>query len=197
MTTTTLPEGTPASIAEALLAPHDLEEVVVGKHVSWKGQIFETGQLDVTTPDGKPGLRDLVWHHGGAGVLALRDGRMCLVRQWRVALNRLTLEIPAGKIDPDEDPALCAARELAEETGLVAERLDHIADSAGAPGFTNEMTRIFWAHGLSQSPAHPDSDEFVDVCWIAPADIVEGARVGVIQDAKTIIAAYAALLGER
>lgn len=197
MTTTTLPEGTPASIAEALLAPHDLEEVVVAKHVSWKGQIFETGQLDVTTPDGKPGLRDLVWHHGGAGVLALRDGRMCLVRQWRVALNRLTLEIPAGKIDPDEDPALCAARELAEETGLVAERLDHIADSAGAPGFTNEMTRIFWAHGLSQNPAHPDSDEFVDVCWIAPADIVEGARVGVIQDAKTIIAAYAALLGER
>lgn len=197
MTTITLPEGTPASIAEALLAPHDLEEVVVAKHVSWKGQIFETGQLDVTTPDGKPGLRDLVWHHGGAGVLALRDGRMCLVRQWRVALNRLTLEIPAGKIDPDEDPALCAARELAEETGLVAERLDHIADSAGAPGFTNEMTRIFWAHGLSQSPAHPDSDEFVDVCWIAPADIVEGARVGIIQDAKTIIAAYAALLGER
>ena len=189
------PEGTPASVAEALSRPHNLEEVVKAKHLQWKGQIFETGQLDVTTPDGKPGLRDLVWHHGGAGVLAIRDGRMCLVRQWRVALDRLTLEIPAGKIDPGEDPALCAARELAEETGLVAQRLDHIADSAGAPGFTNEMTRIFWAHGLSQSPAHPDSDEFVDVCWIAPADIVQAARAGAIQDAKTIIAAYAALLG--
>lgn len=191
------PQGTPASVVEALIRPHDLEERVTGKHVTWRGQIFETGQLDVTTPDGQPGLRDIVWHHGGAGVLVLRDGKMCLVRQWRVALGRLTLEIPAGKIDPGEDPALCAARELAEETGLVAERLDHIADSAGAPGFTNEMTRIFWARGLSAHPAHPDPDEFVDVTWIAPADIVEAARVGAIQDAKTLIAAYAALAETR
>ena len=192
--TLSLPEGTPESIVCAFTRPHQLEEVVTARRDRWAGQIFVAGELDVTTPDGARGVRDIIWHHGGCGVLALRDGKMCLVRQWRVALGRLTLEIPAGKLDAGEDPATCAARELAEETGLVAERLEHVADSAGAPGFTNEMTRVFRAWGLSAHPAHPDPDEFVDVCWVPPADVIEAARVGTIQDAKTIIAAFDALL---
>lgn len=194
----TLPQGVPASIAQALNAPTDgLEERVIEEHPRWKGSIFSVSQLDVKQPDGTDGVRDIVWHHGGAGVGAVIDGKLCLVRQWRVALDRMTLEIPAGKIDPGEDPAVCAARELAEETGLVAERLEYVASSAGAPGFTNERTRVFLAHGLSRQDAHPDSDEFVDVLWIPLEDVIEAARLGVIQDAKTIIAAYAALAARR
>ena len=189
------PEGTPISIVNALSLPTEgLEERVIAEHERWSGQIFRVAQLDVVTPDGTPGVRDIVWHHGGAGVAAVRDGKLCLVRQWRVALGRMTLEIPAGKIDAGEDPALCAARELAEETGLVAERLEFVASSAGAPGFTNERTRIFLAHGLSTHPAHPDPDEFVDVLWLPVEDVIEASRLGVILDAKTIIAAYAALV---
>lgn len=188
-----LPEQTPESIREAFAAPEEgLIETVDKENPRWKGNIFEVAQLDVTQPDGTPGVRDIVWHHGGAGVCAIRDGKMCLVRQWRVALGRMTLEIPAGKIDPGEDPAVCAARELTEETGLVAERLEFVASSAGAPGFTNERTRIFLAHGLSAHPAHPDPDEFVDVVWVPVKDVLAATKLGVIKDAKTIIAAYAA-----
>lgn len=190
----TLPEGTPKSIADAFSLPADgLEEKVVAEHPRWEGSIFKVSQLDVEQPDHTPGVRDIVWHHGGAGVAAVRDGKLCLVRQWRVALDRMTLEIPAGKIDAGEDPALCAARELAEETGLAAERLEYVASSAGAPGFTNERTRVFLAHGLSTHPAHPDPDEFVNVLWIPLQDVIEASRLGVIMDAKTIIGAYAAL----
>lgn len=189
-----LPANTPKSIADALSAPADgLIEHVTAEHPRWEGNIFKVVQLDVDQPDGTPGVRDIVWHHGGAGVAAVRDGKLCLVRQWRVALDRMTLEIPAGKIDPGEDPAICAARELAEETGLVAERLEYVASSAGAPGFTNERTRVFLAHGLSTHPAHPDSDEFVDVLWVPLQDVIDASRLGVIMDAKTIIGAYAAL----
>ena len=187
------PEGTPTSIVAALSSPDDnLRERVIADNPRWEGNIFRVSQLDVEQPDGTPGVRDIVWHHGGAGVAAVRDGKLCLVKQWRVALDRMTLEIPAGKIDAGEDPAVCAARELAEETGLVAERLEFVASSAGAPGFTNERTRIFLAHGLSAHPAHPDPDEFVDVVWVPVEDVLAAVRLGVIKDAKTIIAAYAA-----
>ena len=185
-----LPANTPKSIADALSAPADgLIEHVTAEHPRWEGNIFKVVQLDVDQPDGTPGVRDIVWHHGGAGVAAVRDGKLCLVRQWRVALDRMTLEIPAGKIDPGEDPAICAARELTEETGLVAERLVPIAISRSAPGFTNEATRIFYAEGLSQHPASPDSDEFVAVVWVPVEEIVAAVRAGIVQDAKTVIAA--------
>ena len=195
---TQLPEGVPASIAQALCAPTEgLEERVLAEHPIWSGRIFSAVQLDVEQPDGTPGVRDIVWHHGGAGGAAVRDGKICLVRQWRVAFGRMTLEIPAGKLDEGEDPAVCAARELAEETGLVAEHLEFVAAAAGSIGFTNEKTRVFLAHGLSTHPAHPDPDEFVDVCWIPVEDVIKAAHLGVIQDAKTIIGAYAAReLGE-
>ena len=192
-----LPNGTPKSIIDALSsAAEGLEERVIKERPMWEGNIFRISQLDVEQPDGTPGVRDIVWHHGGAGVAAVRDGKLCHVKQWRVALDRMTLEIPAGKIDAGEDPAVCAARELAEETGLVAESLEFVASSAGAPGFTNERTRIFLAHGLSTHPAHPDPDEFVDVLWVPVEDVIAASRLGVIKDAKTIIAAYAALAAE-
>lgn len=163
----------------------------------WSNAIFSAERWEVAQPDGAVSERDVVLHHGGAGVCVIRDGRMCLVRQYRVALGRMTLEIPAGKIDPGEDPAKCAARELVEETGLVASRLVPIAVSSSAPGFTNEKTRVFFADGVSQHPARPDSDEFVDVVWLPLDEVLAAVRAGVIEDAKTVVAAlFAAALGQ-
>ena len=155
----------------------------------WRNAIFSAERWQVTQPDGVSSERDIVLHNGGAGVCVVRDGKMCLVRQYRVALGRMTLEIPAGKIDPKEDPATCAARELTEETGLVAERLVPIAMSCSAPGFTNEKTRIYYADGISQHPAHPDPDEFVDVVWVPLDEVLAAVRAGIIEDAKTVISA--------
>ena len=166
-----------------------LVETVDMREQQWHCGIFDAERWMVTQPDGQVGERDIALHHGGAGVCVIREGKMCLVRQYRVALGRMSLEIPAGKIDPDEDPAVCAARELLEETGLVAERLVPIAISRSAPGFTNEATRIFYADGVSQHPASPDSDEFVDVVWVPLDEVVAAVRAGIIQDAKTVISA--------
>ncbi len=188
--------ATTERIRELLKLDDRLVEKVVDTRDVWEGSIFQVRQLDVSLPDGSHGGRDVILHHGGAGVCVVRDGRICLVRQYRVAMGRMTLEIPAGKIDPGEDPATCASRELTEETGLVAERLDRIAYSAGAPGFTNEKTRIYMARGVSRGEASPDEGEFVDVVWVPLRDMLLAIQEGLIEDAKTVISVYAALLEE-
>ena len=177
------------NIRQLLTDDPALVERVESKERMWHCGIFETERWMVAQPDGQVGERDIVLHNGGAGVCVVRDGKMCLVRQYRVALGRMTLEIPAGKLDAGEDPAVCAARELTEETGLVAERLIPIAVSCSAPGFTNEKTRVFYADGVSQHPASPDPDEFVDVVWVALDEVLAAVRAGVIEDAKTVVSA--------
>ena len=177
------------ALRDLLKEDSSLVELVETRERRWHSIIFDAEEWQVRQPDGELGRRDIVLHHGGAGVCVVRKGRMCLVRQYRVALGRMTLEIPAGKLDPGEDPAVCAARELAEETGLVAERLVHIATSRSAPGFTNEKTHIFYADGISAHRAHPDPDEFVDVVWLPVEDVVLAVHAGLIEDAKTVIAA--------
>jgi ADP-ribose pyrophosphatase len=167
-------------------------EVVEETRDEWAGRIFAAQTLDVRLSDGSAGWREIVRHHGGAGVCAVRDGMICLVRQYRVALGRMTLEIPAGKLDVGEDPAVCAARELVEETGLVADEMVPIAVSAGSVGFCDERTRIFLARGLRQDEARPDEGELVDVVWLPVMDMVEAIREGLIEDSKTIIAVFAA-----
>ena len=180
-------------IRELLRDDASLVERVVGETRVWDGKIFRVRTLDVALPDGTTGYREVVWHNGGAGVCAVRDGRMCLVRQYRVAMGRMSLEIPAGKLDAGEDPAHCAARELEEETGLVAHRLEFVARAAGSIGFTNEATSVFLAHGLCAGTARPDRGEFVDVVWLPVRDVLAAARAGLIQDGKTIIGALAAV----
>lgn len=170
------------------------EEVTHTEHI-WAGQIFCVDQLDVALSDGSASKRDILHHHGGAGVAVIRDHQICLVKQYRVALGRMTLEIPAGKLDAGEDPAVCAARELTEETGLVATEIYHIATTAGAPGFNDEKTRVFAARGVTQSEATPDAGEFVDVVWVDLDDMLEAIQAGIIEDAKTVTAVLAAKAG--
>lgn len=180
------------AIRAALEPDPALVERVVSAERPWEGRIFSVEQLDVELADGSRGWRDLVRHHGGAGVVAVMDDRVCLVRQWRVALGRMTLEIPAGKVDGDEPRDVCAARELTEETGLVAERLEHLAESYGAPGFTDEHTSVYLAHGLAQGPARPDEGELVNVVWVPLEDALEAIRAGLLDDAKTVTGILAA-----
>ena len=174
------------AIRRALEIDPVLAELVVDTERPWEGKIFSVEHLRVELSDGSLDWREIVRHNGGAGVVAVRDGRVCLVRQYRVALGCMTLEIPAGKVDPAERRDVCAARELTEETGLVAERLELLTESYGAPGFTNEHTSVYFAHGVSQGEARLDEGEFLNVVWVPVGDAVAAIREGLIQDAKTV-----------
>lgn len=180
------------AIRRALECDPALREEVVRRERVWEGRIFSVELLEVELSDGSRDGRELVRHHGGAGVVAVRDGSVCLVRQYRVALGRMTLEIPAGKVDPSEPRDVCAARELTEETGLVAERLELLTESYGAPGFTDEHTSVYFAHGLTQGEASPDEGEFLNVVWVPVDDALEAIRAGLIDDAKTVSGILAA-----
>ena len=174
------------TVRRALEVDPALVERVTSVDRAWEGTIFSIEHLRVELSDGSSDWREVVRHNGGAGVVAVMDGRVCLVRQYRVALGCMTLEIPAGKVDAGEPRAACAARELTEETGLVAERLELITESYGAPGFTNEHTSVYFAHGLAQGAAHLDAGEFLNVVWVPVDEAVEAIRRGLIQDAKTV-----------
>ena len=179
------------------LEPSLLERVTRNEHV-WQGKIFSVDHLEVELADGSHAWREVVHHHGGAGVVAIQSGRVCLVRQYRVVLGRVTLEIPAGKLEAGEQGERCAARELVEETGLRAEKLVHLATVLGSPGFTDEHTEVFLAQGLSQGTSRPDEGEVVRVVWIPLDEVMHAISAGLIQDGKTVagVLAARALLGD-
>ena len=101
------------------------------------------------------------------------------------------MEIPAGKLDPGEDPLDCAKRELLEETGFSAGRIQYLTTIATTPGFCDEVIHIYMATGLTFSGANPDDDEFVNVDLVPLAELIDAVLDGKIEDAKTVVGALA------
>ena len=168
----------------------DLSEHVVSEDVAWEGKIFSVDRLNVTLPDGRMAVRDVVRHRGAVAIVALTDdGRICLVRQYRTALGRVTVEIPAGKLDPGEDPLDCARRELAEETGMTAKRMAYLTTIASSDGFCDEMIHIYMATGITFGKSDPDADEFLNVDLVELPELVDTVLDGRIEDAKTVVGA--------
>ena len=158
--------------------------------VAWTGRIFNVDRLRVELPDGRMAIRDVVRHPGAVAVVALtEDGRICLVRQYRTALGRVTVEIPAGKLAPGEDPLECANRELLEETGMTAERIAFLTTIATSDGFCDELIHIYMATGISFSRSNPDADEFINVDLVPLGELVDAVLDGRIEDAKTVVGA--------
>ena len=167
-----------------------ISERLVSEDVAWRGRIFDVNRLTVQLPDGREALRDVVRHPGAVGIVALTDdGRICLVRQYRASLGRVTVEIPAGKLDPGEDPLACAKRELLEETGMRAERMAFLTTIATSAGFTDELIHIYMATGLSFDHSSPDADEFMNVDLVEVGELVDAVLDGRIEDVKTVTGA--------
>ena len=167
---------------------NSLREVPVASETIYDGKILHVEKWTVTCPNGREALREIVVHKGAAAVVpVLEDGTTLLVRQHRVAVDRMTLEIPAGKMDSaDEDPLDCAVRELREETGLAAERMTLLTSLLTTPGFCTEKIAIYLAQGLSQGETHPDEDEFLGLVRIPLEEAVAMVMRGELRDGKTI-----------
>lgn len=168
----------------------DLAEHVLDEDVAWKGRIFNVNRLHVKLPDGRTATRDVVRHPGAVAIVALtEEGRICLVRQYRTALGRVTVEIPAGKLDPGEDPLEAAHRELLEETGMRADRMAYLTTIATSVGFCDELIHIYLATGLTFASSNPDADEFINVDLVEVGELVDAVLDGRIEDAKTVVGA--------
>ena len=165
------------------------EEYLDGK-VVFPGKIIRVEHWHVRLPNGETALREVACHPGAAGIVALDDdGNVILVRQHRIAVGRLTLEIPAGKLDGvDEDPFVCAQRELSEETGLTADHWRKLTVLETTPGFCNERIHLYLATGLHAGKTHPDEDEFVCTLRIPLSDAVQKVMDGTFRDGKTALA---------
>lgn len=167
-----------------------LEERPLTEDVVFEGRIFNVNRLRVTLPDGREALRDVVRHPGAVAIVALTDdGRICLVRQYRTSLDRVTVEIPAGKLDPGEDPLTCAHRELREETGMEADQMAFLTTIATSVGFTDELIHIYMATGLRFVESDPDADEFINVDLVPLPELIDAVLDGRIEDCKTVTGA--------
>lgn len=140
----------------------------------------------------------VVRHPGGVGVVPLHeDGTVTLIRQLRPSVGATLLEIPAGRLDPGEEPVACGARELTEETGLAAACLEPLGTILTSPGVFDERIHLFRATGLSQGEAMPEQYEEIETVRLPLAEAVAMATDGRICDGKTIIALLRAQAGLR
>lgn len=153
--------------------------------------------LDVDTvrfPDGSTGQLEMIRHPGAAAVVPFvsdprgPDPTVLLIEQFRHATDGTLLEIPAGRLDQGEDPADCARRELLEEVGVTAGRLERLTTIWTTPGFTDERIHLFWATDLKKGQHAREADEFIEVTPKPLSEVLTFIREGRICDAKTVLA---------
>lgn len=174
----------------------DYIEKTVQENYIYHGKIINLRCDDALLPNGQPCKREIIEHPGGSCVVYVEDGKVLLVRQYRYAYGESLYEIPAGKLEKEEDPILAAARELEEEAGVKARELQLLFVCYPTPGYTNEKIYIYRALGGEKVAAHLDEDEFLETAYIPVEQVKEMLKNGEIRDAKTIIALQAYFLSE-
>ncbi len=165
----------------------DLHEKTIESRKVYDGKIIRVRLDKVILPDGREGMREIVEHSGAVAVVPLdHDNRVYFVRQYRKPLEKILLEIPAGRLEPGEDPRDCARRELAEEIGLQPKELRQMAFMYSSPGFSDEKIYLYLARDLVRHRLENDEGEFLEIESIPLADAVDMVSNGAIEDGKTI-----------
>ncbi|MBM7651517.1 NUDIX domain-containing protein [Neobacillus cucumis] len=169
----------------------NLTEKTIKSEEVFSGRIISLHLQDVELPNGKQAKREIIKHPGAVAVIAITDEkRIVLVEQYRKALERTIVEIPAGKLEKGEVPEICAKRELEEETGYECRTLELVTSFYTSPGFADEIVHVYLAKGLTkkEDAASLDEDEFVNLEEITLEQAKEYIKEQKIFDAKTIFA---------
>ena len=159
----------------------------------YTGKVISLDVDVVRFPDGSVGELEMIRHPGASAIVPFlsdprgADPQVLMIRQYRYAAEGYLLEIPAGRLDPGENPRDCALRELKEETGCSAEQVDHLFTMYTTPGFTDEKIHLFIATGLSAGEAKREADEFLDLEPMPLSKALELVEAGEIKDAKTAL----------
>lgn len=165
----------------------DLSEKIINEKHIYKGSYLDITNVDVLLPDGNRGNRDIIKHPGATAIIAFLDHEnIILVEQFRIAFDKTLLEIPAGKLNKDEDITLCAKRELEEETGYVAKNMEYLGKIAMSPGFCDQIIYLYKATNLIYKGKNEDDDEFTEVKIFNINKVKEMIKSGEIIDSKTI-----------
>ncbi len=169
----------------------NLEEKTIHSEELFSGKVISLHLQDVELPNGKQAKREIIKHPGAVAIIAITDdNKVVMVEQYRKALERTIVEIPAGKLEKGEEPAFCARRELEEETGYECQSLELLTSFYTSPGFADEIVHVFLATGLTkkENAASLDEDEFVNLEELTLAEAQEYVIKQKIYDAKTIYA---------
>ena len=172
----------------------DSENARVSSRRVYTGRVINLDVDTVRFPDGSTGELEMIRHPGASAVVpflsdpAGEDPQILLLRQYRYAAEEFIYEIPAGRLDAGEEPLDCARRELAEETGCRAERIEFLYTMYTTPGFTDEKIHVFMAAGLTHGEHGREADEFMELEMMTLSRALDLIRVGTIQDAKTALA---------
>ncbi|WP_099351775.1 NUDIX hydrolase [Fredinandcohnia onubensis] len=168
-----------------------LLEKTIKREVLFEGKVIDLHIEEVELPNGHTSRRELIKHPGAVAILALTDeNKIVMVQQYRKALDKVIVEIPAGKLEKGEAPEVTAKRELEEETGYDCETLTPLISFYTSPGFADELVHLFIAKDLKkiENPASLDEDEFVDVLEVSLDEALELLKEKKIYDAKTAYA---------
>ena len=160
---------------------------------AYNGRVISLDIDTVRFPDGSQGEMEMVRHPGASAIVPFLsdprgpDPQLLLIRQYRYAALDFLYEIPAGRLEPDEAPEVCARRELQEETGCTAGTLEHMHTMFTTPGFTDEKIHLFLAFDLTRGASQTEADEFISVEVMSLTRALDMIRDGVIRDAKTAL----------
>lgn len=163
------------------------EEILRSEYL-YRGRVIRLRLDQVRLPTKQIVQREIVEHRGAVAIVALdAQNRVLMVRQYRSGVGRDLLEIPAGTLEEGEDPALCATRELKEETGYHAAHWQPLGHFYSSPGFCSEKMYLFLARDIADGVAAPEEDEFIEIELVPFADALAKIENGGIVDAKTIV----------
>ncbi len=160
----------------------------------YTGRVISLDLDRVRFPDGTIGEIEMIRHPGASAVVPMLSGadaadpQLLLIRQYRYATEGFVYEVPAGRLEPNEAPELCARRELREETGCTAEHIQHVFTMFTTPGFTDEKIHVFLATGLTRGPHAHEGDEFIELVPVLLSRALEMIQKNEIVDAKTALA---------
>ena len=160
---------------------------VKNRDLIYKGKIIDFYKDTIQLPDGREVIWDYIDHKGAAAVVPVDDeGNIIMVRQYRNAIKKQTLEIPAGGLNPGEDPMACAARELEEETGYTVKSIEPLTNIYTAIAYCNEIIYVYFAKVGEEKEQHLDDDEYIEVKKYSIGELEKMILDGTIQDTKTI-----------
>ncbi|EMA6341446.1 NUDIX hydrolase [Bacillus cytotoxicus] len=169
----------------------NLAERTVATEPVFDGKVIKVRVDEVVLPNGEMSKREIVNHPGAVAIIAITDeGKIVLVEQYRKALEKDIVEIPAGKLEPGEKPEVTAVRELEEETGYVCDEMEFITSFYTSPGFADEILYVYKATGLKrkENKAALDEDEFVELMEVSLEEAISFVKSQRIHDAKTMFA---------